>query len=98
MIPFKYLVFRFEFSYELYEVDLTWEFALNLKHVGSIYLNQNLGNWRIWDKKVWATIYLILNDTWIPDIILWKSENWYDEILHDKVWIPTRAKNEYILD
>jgi hypothetical protein len=34
MIPFKYLVFRFEFSYKLYEVDLTWEFSLKLETRG----------------------------------------------------------------
>jgi hypothetical protein len=34
MIPFKYLIFIFEFSYELYEVDLIWEFPLKLETRG----------------------------------------------------------------
>jgi hypothetical protein len=34
MISFKYLVFRFEFSYVLNQIDLTWEFALKLETRG----------------------------------------------------------------
>ena len=30
IIPFKYVVFRLEFSWVLDEIDLMWEFALNL--------------------------------------------------------------------
>jgi hypothetical protein len=38
-IPFKYLVFSLEFSLVLDLVDLTSEFTLNLKLVGSICLS-----------------------------------------------------------
>jgi hypothetical protein len=55
-------------------------------------LELNLHNWWIWYKRVWAAIYLILRDTWFSETYLWKSKNLHDEILHDKVWIPTRAK------
>jgi hypothetical protein len=59
-------------------------------------LDLSLGDWRIWNEKVWAAIYIVLSDTWILEISFEKLKNPHDEILYDKAWIPTRAKYVYL--
>jgi hypothetical protein len=55
-------------------------------------LDLSLGIWQIWYKKVWATVDLVPSDTRVLEIYLLKTYKIiYDELLYDKVWIPTRA-------
>jgi hypothetical protein len=47
-------------------------------------LDLSLGDWWIWYKKLWATVYLVLSDTRVLEIYLSKYENLYDEFLYDE--------------
>ena len=57
-------------------------------------LDLSLGNWQIWNEKVWAVIYLVLSDTKILEISFENIKMLHDGFLYDKTWIPTRAKHD----
>ena len=40
-------------------------------------LELSLGKWRIWYKKVWATVYLVPSDTKVLEIYLLKTQKYY---------------------
>jgi hypothetical protein len=47
-------------------------------------LDLSLGDWWIWYKKVWVTVYFVLSDTRVLEIYLSKIWKLYDEFLYDE--------------
>jgi hypothetical protein len=54
-----------------------------LETCGLRMLDLSLGDWQIWYEKVWATIYLVLSDTRVLEIYLFKKLP-HDEFLYDE--------------